>query len=59
MDKQTADKIILEYIDKFYGFSLKKTCNIDKAEELAAKITFECYSSLLKSDRIHNINGYL
>ena len=36
MDKQTADKIILEYIDKFYGFSLKKTCNIDKAEELAA-----------------------
>lgn len=59
MDKQTADKIILEYIDKFYGFSLKKTCNIDKAEELAAKITFECYSSLLKSDEIHNIAGYV
>lgn len=59
MEKQNADLIITEYYKKLYGFALSKTSNIDKAEELASRITLEVYSSLLKSGEISNINGYI
>lgn len=55
MDKRQADKIIVEYTDKIYGFCLGKTGNIDKAQELAANVTLEVYSSLLKADEIGNV----
>ncbi len=59
MKKQDADRIITEYYKKLYGFALSKISNIDKAEELASQITLEVYSSLLKSDEIENVNGYI
>ncbi|MCL2065382.1 MAG: RNA polymerase sigma factor [Candidatus Cloacimonetes bacterium] len=59
MDKTKSDKIITKYIKKIYGFSLSKTKNIDLAEELASRITFEAYKSLLNSDEIENIDGYI
>ena len=59
MDKRQADKIIVEYTDKIYGFCLGKTGNIDKAQELAANVTLEVYSSLLKADEIGNVNAYI
>ena len=59
MDKTKADKIITDFLKKIYGFSLSKTMNIDKAEELASRITFEVYKSLLKVDSIHNIDRYV
>ena len=59
MDKNYADKIIAEYIEKIFGFALSKTMNTDKAEELASRITFDVYTSLLKSDGINNVNGYI
>ena len=38
MKKSDADKIILEYVDKLYGFALNKLGDPAEAEELAAKI---------------------
>lgn len=59
MKKTLADKIITEYYDKLFGFALSKISSIDKAEELASRITLEVYSSLLKSDEVVNVNGYI
>ncbi len=59
MKKQFADRIITEYYEKLFGFALSKISNIDKAEELASRITLEVYTSLLKADEIANVNGYI
>jgi len=59
MDKLYADKIITEYMEKIFGFALSKTMNTDKAEELASRITYDVYISLLKIGEINNINGYI
>ena len=59
VDKDYADKIIAEYMEKIFGFALSKTMNTDKAEELASRITFDVYVSLLKSDSINNVSGYI
>lgn len=59
MQKEYADKIITEYMEKIFGFALSKIFDIGKAEELASRIVFDVYKSLLKSEDIHNINGYI
>ncbi len=59
MDKQKADKIISEYLSKIYGFSVKKAFSYDEAEDLCSDIVAEVYISLLKSDDIINIEGYI
>ena len=59
MDKIYADKIITSFLEKIYRFSLSKTKNIDLAEELASRITFEVYKSLLKVDEVFGINNYI
>jgi len=59
VDKSYADKITAEYMEKIFGFALSKTMNTDKAEELASRIIFDVYISILKTDEINNINGYI
>ena len=59
MNKEQVDKIIVNYIKKIYKFALSKTMNIDDAEELSSRITFEAYTALLKADDIHNVNSYI
>ena len=59
MDKQTADKIITEYLQKIYGFAVKKSFSFDEAEDLCSDIIQEVYLSLLKADYIANIEGYI
>ena len=59
MEKSIADRIITEYYKKLYGFALSKMTDINKAEELASRITLEVYSTLLKADEIANVNGYI
>ena len=59
MDKEHVDKIIIDYKKKIYGFALSKTIDIDTAEEIAARITYEVYISLLKAEKIHNVNSYI
>ena len=59
MDKTTVDEIISNYMGKIFGFALTHMSNTHQAEELAARITCQVYESLLKSQNVHNINGYV
>lgn len=59
MDKQKADKIITEYLQKIYGFAVKKSFSYDEAEDLCDEIIQEVYLSLLKANEIVNIEGYI
>jgi len=46
-------------MEKIFGFALSKTMDTDKAEELASRITFDVYISLLRTDNLYNIDGYI
>lgn len=59
MNKIIADKLILEYQKKIFGFALSKLQNLSEAEELAAEITCEVYYSILCTDKIVNLEGYV
>ena len=59
MDKQRADEIIIEYLQKIYGFAIKKSYSYDEAEELCGQIIGEVYLSLLKAKEIINIERYI
>ncbi len=59
MKKQRADELISQYKDKIFGFALGKMRDISSAEELAADIVCEVYSSFLKSKEIGNPAGYV
>ena len=61
MSKDDIERIISKYIKKVYGFALSKLHDIDKAEELASRIIFEVYNSLLQLENIEaqNLDGYV
>lgn len=59
MEKQNADKLILQYQNKIFGFALEKMRNISQAEELASNIVCEVYQSFLTADSIANADGYV
>ena len=59
MDKQNADRILTEYLQRIYGFALFKTGDSYEAEELASDITYEVYLSLLRDGMIYNVNAYI
>ena len=59
MKKQEADKLIVEYLPKIYGFAMKKTFSYQEAEELSSDIVEEVYLSLLSAGEIFNLDGYV
>ena len=59
MKKRDADKKILQYKQKIYGFALSKTSDYEQAQELAQEIICEVYISLLNSENIVNFDGYV
>lgn len=59
MTKEQADKVILEYTGKIYGFALGHTFGIDAAEELAARIMLEVYATLLQRESITALPTYI
>ena len=59
MEKQQADRIITEYLYKIHGFAIKKCYSTNEAEELSAEIIKEVYLSLLKTQEICNLEGYI
>ena len=59
MNKQEADKIIVEYLPKIYGFAMKKAYSYEEAEELSSDIVAEVYLSLLSAKEILNMDGYI
>ena len=59
MEKQQADKLIVEYLPKIYGFAMKKAFSFAEAEELTSDIVAEVYHSLLSANEIINLDGYI
>ncbi len=59
MEKQKVDQIITNYLQKLYGFAIKKSYSYEEAESLCSEIIFEVYQSLLKSEEVINIDGYI
>ncbi len=59
MNKQQADKLIVEYLPKIYGFAMKKAFSFEEAEELSSDIVEEVYLSLLSAKEILNLDGYV
>lgn len=59
MTKNQADKKVLQYKDKIFGFALSKTNDLEQAEELSSQIICEVYISLLSKDNIINFDGYI
>lgn len=59
MDKKTADQTIVEFSKKIYGFAVKNSFSYDEAEELCGEMLKEVYVSLLQSDEIVNMEGYI
>ena len=47
MNKQKADTIITKFLQKIYGFAVKKSFYYDEAEDLASDIVEEVYRSRL------------
>ena len=59
MDKQKADKIIVDNLETMYGFSVKHTFSYEETEELCADIVVQVYASLLKCEEVANIDAYI
>lgn len=59
MEKQKVDYIIEQYMKPIYGFSIRKTKSMEKAEELASLILIQVYTTLLKKEDILDINSYI
>ena len=59
MIKEKADKLIIEYSPKIYGFAVKKAFSLEETEELAAEMVKEVYLSLLEANEVFNVEGYV
>ncbi len=59
MKKEKADAVITAYLEKIYGFAVRKSFSYAEAEELASEIVEEVYTSLLRRDEIYNVEGYI
>lgn len=59
MIKEKADKLIIEYSPKIYGFAVKKAFSLEESEELAAEMVKEVYLSLLEANKVFNVEGYV
>lgn len=59
MDRKFADGMIEKFRKKFFGYALRKTADVGEAEELAARIVCEAYTTLRNVDDVCNWDGYL
>lgn len=59
MIKENADKLIIEYSPKIYGFAVMKAFSLEESEELAAEMVKEVYLSLLEANEVFNVEGYV
>ena len=59
MEKEKADKLIVKFSSKVYGFAVKKSFSYDEAEELSGEMLKELYLSMLHAEDIVNPEGYV
>lgn len=57
--RQYAEKRIKPYIKPIYGFSLKRTVNLQDAEDLSQEIVLKLYKVLLVKDDIEDLDRYV
>ncbi len=57
--KQKLEVLSNEYIEAFLVFAVKRTNNLNEAEELSQEITFECVKAIHNKTNIQNFNAYL
>lgn len=58
MNYQQAEQTVAKYIRKLYCYALKKTANLQDAEDLAQEITLRLYSALLVKE-IYNLDAFV
>lgn len=58
MNRIQAEQTVTEYLKKLYSFALKKTVNLQDAEDLTQEIAMKLYKALLVKD-IVNVNAYV
>ncbi len=59
MEKPQADRIIEAYLPKLYGFAAKKSFSPQETDDLCSDILLEVYRTLLRSEEIYNLEGYI
>ena len=59
VEKQKADRIITEFLPKIYGFAVKKSFSPQETDELCSDILLEVYRTLLRSEEVYNVEGYI
>lgn len=59
MGDKTTEKIISEYMRPIYGFVLKRTANIQDAEDLTQDICLKIYRALLVRDDINSVEKFV
>lgn len=56
--QQQAEEIVEKYIKPLYSYALKKTANLQDAEDLAQDIIFRLYKALLNKE-IYNLDAFV
>lgn len=57
--RKTACRIASGYLKPLYGFTLKKTGNLQDAEDLAQEICLKLYKALLVKDDIESMDKFV
>ncbi|BCN29095.1 RNA polymerase sigma factor [Anaeromicropila herbilytica] len=58
MNQKDANQVITEYVTKLYGFALKRTANLQDAEDLSQDIAEKLYQALLVKE-IDDVNAFV
>ncbi len=53
------ESIVLEYVNKIYGFAYSKTKNTHNAEDLSQEILIQLLDKRTSFDRIENMDAYI
>ncbi len=59
MNRQDAEKIIIEYLKPIFGFTLKRCKNAHDAEDLSQDIVLKAFRALLIKDDIGDVSKFI
>ena len=59
MTRQKAEKITTEYLNRIFGFALKRCKTLQDAEDLSQEIVTKVFQTLLKRDDIENVEKFI
>ncbi len=59
MTRQQAEKITTEYLNRIFGFALKRCKTLQDAEDLSQEIVTKIFHTLVKRDDIENVEKFI